>query len=74
MDDALAVISASTDNIDVMHSVMRECAEAKGTATDDLRPEQWLETFYERRKGSGKSQTVPATQASNSHTAQHSRA
>lgn len=54
MDDALAVISASTDNIEIMHEVLQVRAEAEGIHTDDLRPEQWLETFYENRKGSGK--------------------
>jgi type IV secretion system protein VirB4 len=54
MDDALAVISASTDNIEVMHEVLRECAAAEGVAVDRLRPEQWLQAFYDRRKGSGK--------------------
>lgn len=54
MDDALAVISASTDNIEIMHEVLQVRAEAEGVHTDELRPEQWLETFYENRKGSGK--------------------
>lgn len=54
MDDALAVISASTDNIEVMHEVLRDCAAAEGVAVDQLRPEQWLQDFYDRRKGSGK--------------------
>lgn len=54
MDDALAVISASTDNIEIMHSVLRERAAAEGVAVNDLRPDQWLQTFYGRRKGSGK--------------------
>ncbi|MCX7512378.1 VirB4 family type IV secretion/conjugal transfer ATPase [Frateuria sp. STR12] len=54
MDDALAVISASTDNIDIMHRVLHECATAKGVPADALRPEQWLELFYASRKGSGK--------------------
>jgi len=54
MDDALAVISASTDNIDIMHRVLDECADALGIAADRLSPEQWLSTFYARRNGSGK--------------------
>jgi len=54
MDDALAVISASTDNIEIMHDVLRERAEAEGVTPDELRPEQWLQTFYDNRKGSGK--------------------
>lgn len=55
MDDALAVISASTDNIEIMHEVLQARAEAEGIPADNLRPEQWLQTFYENRKGSGKS-------------------
>jgi len=54
MDDALAVISASTDNIEVMQAVLREGARVQGVGVDELRPEQWLPVFYERRKGSGK--------------------
>ena len=59
MDDALAVISASTDNIDIMHQVMHDRAEAEGMTVDELRPEQWLAAFYENRKGSGKKPTHP---------------
>jgi type IV secretion system protein VirB4 len=55
MDDALAVISASTDNIEIMHDVVQERARAAGVTVDELKPEQWLEEFYARRKGSGKS-------------------
>jgi type IV secretion system protein VirB4 len=55
LDDALSVISASTDNIEVMHQVLREHAEAEGVSVDDLSPEHWLQSFYENRKGSGKS-------------------
>jgi type IV secretion system protein VirB4 len=60
MDDALAVISASTDNIEVMHEVLRERAQTLGVSVDDLRPEQWLQTFYDRRKGSGKQKQTPS--------------
>lgn len=56
MDDALAVISASTDNIEIMHQVLQSRATAEGIAADDLRPEQWLDDFYVNRKGSGKPQ------------------
>lgn len=55
MDDALAVISASTDNIEVMHAVLQGQSERLGVPVDGLRPEQWLDLFYEHRKGSGKS-------------------
>lgn len=58
LDDALAVISASTDNIEVMHDVLRVQAERNHTTADALTPEQWLETFYESRKGSGKSRVA----------------
>lgn len=54
LDDLLAVISASTDNIEIMHAVLRERARQCGVEVADLRPEDWLETFYARRKGSGK--------------------
>lgn len=54
MDDSLAVISASTDNIEIMHEVMRERAAAEGVTVEELRPEQWLQAFYDNRKGSGK--------------------
>lgn len=54
MDDALAVISSSTDNIAIMHRVLREQAEIFGLAPNELRPEQWLDAFYSNRKGSGK--------------------
>ncbi len=59
MDDSLAVISASTDNIEIMHQILRERAEAEGVSVDDLKPEQWLNAFYENRKGSGKKPTQP---------------
>jgi type IV secretion system protein VirB4 len=64
MDDALAVISASTDNIEIMHDVLRRRAATEGIATDDLRPDQWLDDFYQSRKGSGNhtsAATAPCT-------------
>ncbi|MCX7041171.1 MAG: VirB4 family type IV secretion/conjugal transfer ATPase, partial [Gammaproteobacteria bacterium] len=54
MDDALAVISASTDNIEILHQVLSDRAAEKGGTTDALLPEDWLEDFYANRKGSGK--------------------
>jgi type IV secretion system protein VirB4 len=54
MDDALSVISASTDNIEIMHEVIAQCADREGVTQDQLHPDQWLTTFYENRKGSGK--------------------
>src|SRR3546814_731780 len=58
MDDALAVISASTDNIEVMHGVLDAKATELCTNAGDLEPAQWLETFYAMRKGSGKGTAV----------------
>ncbi|MBP3973842.1 VirB4 family type IV secretion/conjugal transfer ATPase [Pseudoxanthomonas spadix] len=54
LDDALSVISASTDNIEIMHRVLEEQAAIHGVAQSELTPEQWLDAFYENRKGSGK--------------------
>ncbi|MEN1957522.1 VirB4 family type IV secretion/conjugal transfer ATPase [Luteimonas changyuni] len=51
LDDVLAVISASTDNIEVMHTVIGDNAAALGVREDALRPEQWLAGFQARRKG-----------------------
>ncbi|MCW4453851.1 VirB4 family type IV secretion/conjugal transfer ATPase [Flavobacterium sp. MXW15] len=55
LDDALSVISASTDNIEIMHEVLHRRSIELGIAEDALTPEQWLQDFYENRKGSGKS-------------------
>ena len=54
MDDELAVISASTDNIEIMHRVLDQRAKIEGVLPSDLTPEQWLQHFYDQRKGSGK--------------------
>lgn len=64
MDDALSVISASTDNIEIMHRVLQEHAQALGVAVDDLRPGQWLGAFLENRKGSGKQPPATTTRRS----------
>lgn len=66
LDDALSVISASTDNIEIMHEIIKARAESEGISPDDLRPEQWLETFYENRKGSGKGKPSPRPTPSSS--------
>src|SRR3546814_4891492 len=58
MDDALAVISASTDNIEVMHGVLAAKATELCTNAGDLEPAQRLETFYAMRQGSGKGNAV----------------
>ncbi|MFL6593480.1 MAG: VirB4 family type IV secretion/conjugal transfer ATPase [Luteimonas sp.] len=54
MDDELAVISASTDNVAILHEVMEECADTLGLEIGQLRPEHWLERFHAMRQGSGK--------------------
>ncbi|MNC22551.1 hypothetical protein D3C75_705540 [compost metagenome] len=48
------MISASTDNIDIMHRVLQTAAVRARVTVDELTPEQWLEDFYKNRKGSGK--------------------
>ncbi len=59
LDDALAVIAASTDDVAILHQVLAACADANGVASDELQPGQWLPRFYASRKGSGKA--PPAT-------------
>lgn len=66
LDNELAVISASTDNIEIMHEVLQVNAQQEGIHPDDLRPEQWLETFYAHRKGSGKGKPTPTQPSSSS--------
>jgi type IV secretion system protein VirB4 len=66
MDDALSVISASTDNIEIMHDVMHDIGLAKEVSTDTLQPEQWLQIFYENRKGSGKAKPTQPPQSTRS--------
>ncbi|MBD8881536.1 VirB4 family type IV secretion/conjugal transfer ATPase [Rhodanobacter sp. 7MK24] len=63
MDDALSVISASTDNIEIMHQVLQERAATASVGVDELRPDQWLDAFYENRKGSGKSSPTQPPQS-----------
>ncbi len=66
MDDALAVISASTDNIEIMHDILHDVARSENTTADALRPEQWLARFYESRKGSGKQKSGHPTPSARS--------
>lgn len=66
MDDALAVISASTDNIEIMHDVLRDRAASEGITMDELSPEQWLNDFYANRRGSGKAKPKPNPPSANS--------
>jgi type IV secretion system protein VirB4 len=61
MDNALSVISSSTDNIEILHRVLAEEAEARGVKPDDLTPEDWLDQFFDQRKGSGKAANSPAS-------------
>jgi type IV secretion system protein VirB4 len=63
LDDGLAVISASTDNIEILHRILDEKATQKGVGHNDLVPEDWLDDFYRRRKGSGKGPAKPADSA-----------
>lgn len=58
LDDALSVISASTDNIEVMHEVLGVQARDLGVGIQELEPQRWLEHFYASRKGSGKAVPV----------------
>ncbi|MCY1377396.1 hypothetical protein D9M69_649680 [compost metagenome] len=64
MDDALAVISASTDNIEIMHRIVDEEAQRLEIDKADLLPEQWLPRFQEERKGSRSRRETPATASS----------
>ncbi|TLX20858.1 VirB4 family type IV secretion/conjugal transfer ATPase [Thermomonas fusca] len=58
LDDQLAVISASTDNIEVLDRVTAQAALDAGIGVDELQPEQWLQDFYDQRKGSGKAPRI----------------
>ena len=48
MDDALAVISASTDNIDIMHQVVEKASHRTGISVDELSPDAWLQVIPSR--------------------------
>ncbi|WHO94247.1 VirB4 family type IV secretion/conjugal transfer ATPase [Xanthomonas campestris] len=63
MDDALSVISSSTDNIEIMHQILAGKASKLGVTVDQLTPEQWLSDFYANRKGSGKRKAVKDKEA-----------
>ena len=45
MDDELAVISASTDNIDIMDRIVKETAKENRVSIEKVSPEMWLENF-----------------------------
>ncbi|MDV3468445.1 VirB4 family type IV secretion/conjugal transfer ATPase [Stenotrophomonas sp. C3(2023)] len=51
MDDALAVISASTDNVRMLHQVLDAVAQERGCSREALRPEDWLQRFQAVRAG-----------------------
>lgn len=65
MDDELAVISASTDNISILHQVLEDvAAHAENPHVVAQTPDQWLQQFYAQRKGSrnsGKSVNEPGS-------------
>ncbi|OAX87130.1 hypothetical protein A7D16_17300 [Xanthomonas nasturtii] len=63
MDDALSVISSSTDNIEIMHQILAGKASKLGVSVDQLTPEQWLNDFYANRKGSGKRKSAKDKEA-----------
>jgi type IV secretion system protein VirB4 len=63
LDDGLAVISASTDNIEILHRILDEKSSKKGVEQNDLVPEDWLDDFYQRRKGSGKRPAKDSSEA-----------
>nr|WVL51501.1 VirB4 family type IV secretion/conjugal transfer ATPase [Xanthomonas nasturtii] len=63
MDDALSVISSSTDNIEIMHQILAGKASKLGVSVDQLTPEQWLSDFYANRKGSGKRKSAKDKEA-----------
>lgn len=64
--DELAVISASTDNISVLHEVLREASTPDGATPV---PEQWLPLFQARRKGARHAALVPNTPRTQSQAA-----
>lgn len=52
MDDVLSVISASTDNIGILHQILHEAeASSPEHGLVAVHPDQWLSIFYARRKG-----------------------
>ncbi len=55
MDDELAVISSTTDNIGIMDAIVSKEAQERNITPNQVNPEMWLERFYAERKGSGKS-------------------
>lgn len=59
MDDALAVISASTDNVEILHEVLDDVAARSGTDVAGLDPGRWLPEFRSRRKGAPQARSLP---------------
>ena len=63
MHDELAVISASTDNIAVLHDALQQVQ--RDLAQDQtMRPEHWLPRFQAQRKGARNSAPSSDTRAS----------
>lgn len=60
LDDVLAVISASTGNIGVMHQVMASRAAVLGVEQDALAPADWLAEFHAAREGRRAARVIPA--------------
>ena len=63
MDDILSVLSASTDNIAVMHRVLQQAAVQEGLPVAELPPEQWLPEFHRQRQGPVESPAAGASAA-----------
>ena len=61
LDDVLAVISASTDNIGAMHETMTAQAARLGVTVDALAPGDWLPRFQAARKARPSIRTGAAT-------------
>lgn len=55
MNDELAVISASTANIEVLHSVLERQAAVSGVRSEALLPIDWLADFQRQRVGAAAS-------------------
>ena len=59
LDDHMAVISSSTDNIEILAEVLERAAARVGRPIDTLRPDEWLADFYRSRKGARPDQSEP---------------
>ncbi len=59
MEDALSVLSASTDNVAWLHTVLQQVADNDAGPEAPLRPELWLQRFYAGRHGA---RNLPASE------------